>query len=78
VDEKREKSIFRLLPPNSNFAWFLVTFALNSFNTGLVIGHMETKEHFIRKLIYWRNKNIDKRAYNLAACITISFLVEFL
>ena len=28
MDEKREKSIFRLLPRNSNFTWFLVTFAL--------------------------------------------------
>ena len=28
MDVKREKSIFRLLPRNSNFTWFLVTFAL--------------------------------------------------
>ena len=26
--EEERKSIFRLLPPNSNFTWFLVTFAL--------------------------------------------------
>ena len=31
MDERREKSIFRLLPPNSNFTWFLLTFALNKF-----------------------------------------------
>ena len=29
MEEKREKSIFRLLLRNSNFTWFLVTFALN-------------------------------------------------
>ena len=28
MDVKREKSIFRRLPRNSNFTWFLVTFAL--------------------------------------------------
>ena len=30
MDEKREKSIFRLLPRNSHFTWFLVTFALKN------------------------------------------------
>ena len=30
MDKKREKSIFRVLPRNSNFTWFLVTFALKN------------------------------------------------
>ena len=30
MEVKREKSIFRLLPRNSNFTWFLVTFALKA------------------------------------------------
>ena len=36
MEVKREKSIFRLLPRNSNFTWFLVTFALKNF-----LRHME-------------------------------------
>ena len=30
MEKKREKSIFGLLPPNLNFAWFLAPFALNN------------------------------------------------
>ena len=35
MDEKKEKSIFRLLPLNSNFACFSVTFALNDVEESL-------------------------------------------
>ena len=49
MEEKREKSIFRLLPRNSNFTWFLVTFALNvSFYSILVSGQfiLMVAKHF--------------------------------
>ena len=41
MDVKRERSIFRLLPRNSNFTWFLVTFALKfpkTFFFGVALG----------------------------------------
>ena len=41
MEEKREKSIFRLLPRNSNFTWFLVTFALNYITILVTLANCE-------------------------------------
>ena len=49
-----------------------------------MIGHMDTIEHYIRKLLIGEinikvmPRNIAKRAYSLAACIAILYMVKFL